>query len=101
MVDELLNKGMSAKHINELLKHGLEVFENTLRRNLENFLQDGYLPFTEPLTGEKRKAFLLGPEAPQQAVEMMGSQEVAVRGQGVELMEEIVEMRQGNGNAAS
>ena len=101
MPDELLNRGMSGEHINELVKHGITVFEETLRRNLTNFLQDGYLPFTEPLTGEKRKAFLLGPEAPQQAVEMMGSQEVAVRGQGVELMEEIVEMRQSNGNAAS
>ena len=100
MVDELLNKGMSAKRINELLKHGLEVFENTLRRNLQNFVQDGYLPFTEPLTGEKRREFLLSPEASQQAVQMMGSQEVAVRGQGVELLEEIVEMRQSNGQQA-
>ena len=99
MVDELLNRGMSAKHINKLVKHGLEVFENTLRRNLENFLQDGYLPFTKPLTGQERRAFLLSPEAMEQAAQMMQSDETAVRGQGAELMEEIVEARQSNGNS--
>jgi len=99
--DELLNREMSAKHINALVKHGLEVFEETLRRNLENFMQDGFLPFTEPLRGEERKAFLLSPAAPQQAVEMMSSQETAARGQGVELMEEILEARQSNGQQAS
>ncbi len=101
MADELLNRQMSAKHINELVKHGLKIFEETLTRNLQNFMQDGFLPFTDPLVGEKRKAFLLTPEAGQQAVEMMGSDEVAVRGQGVELVQEIMDARQGNGQQAS
>jgi hypothetical protein len=100
VADELLNRQMSAEHINALVKHGLTVFEETLRRNLKNFLQDGYLPFTKPLRGEERRAFLLSPAAPQQAVQMMSSQETAVRGQGVELMEEIVEARQSNGQQA-
>ena len=98
MPDELLNREMSAKHINALVKHGLEVFEETLRRNLENFMQDGFLPFTEKLTGEDRRTFLLSPQAGQQAIEMMSSQETAARGQGVELVQEILEARQGNGN---
>jgi hypothetical protein len=100
VADELLNRQMSAEHINALVKHGLTVFEETLRRNLKNFLQDGYLPFTKPLRGEERRTFLLSPAAPQQAVDMMSSQETAVRGQGVELMEEIVEARQSNGQEA-
>lgn len=101
MTDELLNRQMSAKNINGLVKHGITIFEETLRRNLKNFLQDGYLPFTQPLRGEERSAFLLSPAAPQQAVQMMSSQETAVRGQGVELMEEIVEARQSNGQQAN
>ena len=99
MPDELLNREMSGEHINELVKHGITVFEETLRRNLTNFLQDGYLPFTKPLTGRERKAFLLSPEAMEQAAQMMQSDETAVRGQGAELMEEIVEARQSNGNS--
>ncbi len=99
MSDELLNRQMSAKGINELVKHGITIFEETLSRNFENLLQDGHLPFTEPLKGAERRAFLLSPAAMEQAVQMMASQEVAVRGQGIELMEEIVETRQSNGNS--
>ncbi|KKM78034.1 hypothetical protein LCGC14_1364030 [marine sediment metagenome] len=95
MADEQRSAIATADHLNELLEHGVRVFEETFERNIKNFLQSGYLPFTQPLTGKERQAFLQSPEAMQQAAEMMQSQEVQARGQGTELMAEIMEARNG------
>lgn len=95
MAVEPLSPQLGAKWQNEVAEHAVKVFEERLRTILTNYMQDGYLPLTFPVTGKEREAFLLSPEAVQQAEKMMLDQDATAREQGLALWEEIQEARNG------
>lgn len=97
MADELRTTLIGAPHLNELVIFGLRRFQESYRRNIKNAMQSGYLAFTQPAKGKERLEFLRSPKAAQQALQMMldPTADAAARGQGVELLREIMEARNG------
>lgn len=86
---------MSAVHINDLVRHGVKVYEDSVDINLRNYMQAGYLPYTQPPASKEREEYLLSQEAPQQALQMISSEDTAEREQGVQLLRDIQEARNG------
>ena len=97
MADELRTTLLGAKHLNDLVAFGLQRYKESFTRNIKNAMQSGYLPFTQPLKGQERQDFLLSQQASQQALQMMLNPEsdAAEREQGVQLLRDIQEARNG------
>ena len=97
MADDLRTTLLGAKHLNDLVAFGLQRYKESFTRNIKNAMQSGYLPFTQPLKGQERRDYLLSQEASQQALQMMLNPEsdAAEREQGVQLLRDIQEARNG------
>lgn len=95
MADELHSPSMSAVHINDLVKHAVDVYRDTFDLYLSNFMQSGYLPYTQPPKSQEQQDYLLSQQASQQALQMIGSPDAAEREQGVQLLRDIQEARNG------
>ncbi len=95
MANELTSPGLRADYINTLVEEGRKAFRERLRLLLVNFMQTGYLPYTEPLKGKERQQWLLSPAAGEEAMALMNEMEAADRQRGLELWAEIQEARNG------
>jgi len=97
--DEPTDPRLGAKRLNELIEYGQQRQRELLRLIFKNYMQDGYMPLTKPLTGQERQAWLQTEQAARQALEMLQDQDPAVRAQGLELAAEIQEARSGQPTA--
>ena len=96
MAVEQLTPQMGAKWQNELLEHGVKVFEDTVRMGLRNAMQDGYLMLTTPLKPKDEAAYLVSPKAQQQSVTMLQDMDADVRAKGMALWNRIQEALNGS-----
>ena len=93
--DALTSPGLRADYINMLVEEGRKAFRERLKLILTNFMQTGYLPYQQPLTGKERKEWLLSPAAGEEAMALMAELEAADKARGLELWNEIQEARNG------
>lgn len=92
---EQLTQQLGATWQNELAEHTVKKFREVLKMLLTNYMQDGHLPLTSPLKSKDQAAYLVSPEAHQQAVTMLQDMDGATRAQGMKLWNEIQEARNG------
>jgi hypothetical protein len=85
----MMSPGLRAEYINNLLGFTIQVLDGALELFIDNFMQDGVLPYQEKPTPAEERDYLRTPQAYIQAEQMMGAEEAAVRAQGADLRRKI------------